>query len=84
MGKIRITGKVTVTRKINYSASRRVTYKPQQIYYPSPSQQINTAPIQKALNDLEHDMKRSQRQLTSRRRSIPTGTYSKPVEAASG
>ena len=50
--------------------------------YTEPQKGISTAPMQKALNDLEHHAKTAQRQLkaVTRRRTIPSGVYSRPVE----
>lgn len=82
MGKITIKGKVTFKREIR--VERQVRYTPPQITYtqatrPTP---IPTAPVQKALNDLNNEVKTAQRKLeaASRRRTIPYGVYGKPVE----
>ena len=82
MGKIKITRKVTVKQQVR--VERRVQYAPPQITYPQPSApiQIDTAPVAKALSDLSGEVKTAQRKLeaASRRKTIPSGVYGKPVE----
>ena len=80
MGKIKITRKVTVKQQVR--VQRRVQVTSQPITYTQPVPQISTAPVQKALNDLSNEVKNAQRQLesSSRRRILPSGVYSKPVE----
>ena len=82
MGKIKITRKVTVKQQVR--VERRVQYAPPQITYPQPPApiQIDTAPVAKALNDLSSEVKTAQRKLeaASRRKTIPSGVYGKPVE----
>lgn len=80
MGKIKITRKVTVKQQVR--VQRRVQVTSQPITYTQPAPQISTAPVQKALNDLSNEVKNAQRKLesSSRRRTLPSGVYSKPVE----
>ena len=81
MGKIKITRKVTVKQQVH--VQRRVQYAPPQVAYQAPAPiQIDTAPVAKALNDLSGEVKTAQRKLeaASRRRTIPSGVYGKPVE----
>ena len=81
MGKIKITRKVTVKQQVH--VQRRVQYAPPQVtYQTSAPVQIDTAPVAKALNDLSSEVKTAQRKLeaASRRRTIPSGVYGKPVE----
>ena len=80
MGKIKITRKVTVKQQVR--VQRRVQVTSQPITYTQPAPQISTAPVQKALNDLSNEVKNAQRKLesSSRRRALPSGVYSKPVE----
>lgn len=61
---------------------QRIQYTPPQINYSQPSSTISTAPVQKALNDLSNQAKTTQRKLetASRKRTIPSGVYSRPVE----
>ena len=78
-GKIKITA--TVKRTVKWEQRVQTRYTPQMSYY-EPQQTISSAPVQKALNNLDNQVKTAQRQLTaaSRRRSIPSGVYSSPVE----
>lgn len=80
MGKIKITRKVTVKQQVRVQRNVQVTSQP--ITYTQPAPQISTAPVQKALNDLSNEVKNAQRKLesSSRRRTLPSGVYSKPVE----
>jgi len=78
---IKITAKATVKRTVKWEQRVKTQYTPQ-ITYAEPRQTISSAPVQKALNDLGNQAKVAQRQLTAatRRRSIPSGVYSQPVE----
>lgn len=80
MGKIKITRKVTVKQQVRVQRNVQVTSQP--ITYTQPAPQISTSPVQKALNDLSNEVKNAQRKLesSSRRRTLPSGVYSKPVE----
>jgi len=80
MGKIRITRKVTVKQQVR--VQRQVQFTPPQIIYTHQPTPISTAPVQRALNDLSNEVKTAQRKLeaASRRRTIPSGVYGKPVE----
>ena len=80
MGKIKITRKVTVKQQVR--VQRQVQFTPPQITYTQASTPISTAPMQQALNKLNNEVKSTQRKLeaASRRRTIPTGIYGKPVE----
>ena len=61
---------------------RQVQFTPPQIIYTHQPTPISTAPVQRALNDLSNEVKTAQRKLeaASRRRTIPSGVYGKPVE----
>jgi len=78
--KIKFTAKATVKRTVR--VEQRIQYTPPQITYSQPTPTISTAPVQKALNDLSNQAKTAQRKLevASRRRTIPSGVYSRPVE----
>lgn len=78
--KIKFTAKATVKRTVR--VEQRVQYTPPQITYTQSQPVISAAPVQKALNDLTSQAKTAQRKLeaASRRRTIPSGVYSRPVE----
>lgn len=82
MAKGRIIFKATATVKRTVRYEQRTVYTPPQISYEAIRPQIDTAPAQKALNDYTHQLQTAQRKLetSSRKRSIPTGVYSQPVE----
>jgi hypothetical protein len=80
----KITIKQTIKRTVR--VEQKVKYREPTIvheYIEVPSEpQVSTAPLQKAINDTTQQLKSVQNQLkaTSRRRSLPAGVYSAPVE----
>jgi hypothetical protein len=82
MAKIKITLKQTVTAKRSIRLEQRThtQFVPEINYVPQTT--FSTAPMQKAINDSTKQLQSAQRQLTaaSRRRSIPSGVYSRSVE----
>lgn len=78
--RIKITAKATIQRTAR--VEHRVRYTPQQIIDYQPASAISSAPAQKALDNLSNQIKTAQRQIaaSSRKRSIPSGVYSRPVE----
>lgn len=84
MAQRKITIKQTIKRTVR--VEQKVTYQQPTIvhkYIEGPSQpQVSTAPLQKAISDTTQQIKSVQNQLkaASRRRSLPTGMYSAPVE----
>jgi len=81
-GKIKITAKATVKRTVHWEQRVQTHYTQPQIIYQEPQYSMSTAPVQKALNDFGNQVKSAQKQLSAatRRRSIPSGVYSRPVE----
>lgn len=84
MAQRKITIKQTIKRTVR--VEQKVTYQQPTIihkYIEGPSQpQVSTAPLQKAISDTTQQIKSVQNQLkaASRRRSLPSGMYSAPVE----
>jgi hypothetical protein len=79
---IKITSKATVKRTIRWEQRVQTQYTQPQIIYQESQYSIPTAPTQKALDNLSNQVKIAQKQLSAaaRRRSIPSGVYSRPVE----
>ena len=79
---IKITAKATVKRTIRWEQRAQTQYTQPQIIYQEPQYSISTAPAQKALDNLSNQVTTAQKQLSAatRRRSIPSGVYSRPVE----
>ena len=80
-GQIKIKAKVTAKRTVRLEQRIQTNYTQPQIIY-QPQQTVSTAPAQKALNDFGNQVQKAQRQLSAatRRRSISSGVYSRPVE----
>ena len=73
--KVKVTGKVHVEQRVRYTT-------PQITYQVSPTINVDTKPMAKAIENINGELKAEQRKLSasSRRRSIPNGIYGKPVE----
>lgn len=81
-GKITVKVTGTVKRTVRVEHRQQVQYTPQIEYTQAQTPQVSTAPVQKALNDFKHEVNAAQRKLNAatRKRSIPSGVYSEPVE----
>ena len=79
---IKITAKATVKRTVRWEQRVQTQYIKPQVIYQEPQHSLSAKPTQNALDNLSNQIKTTQRQLsaTNRRRSIPSGVYSRPVE----
>jgi hypothetical protein len=80
MAKITLRYRVEVKREV--SVQRRIQYtQPQIVYKPTPIV-VPSSFVQKTLSDAKNEIVSTQHKLAdiSRRRTIPTGVYNKPIE----